>query len=106
MPDASTSPTTTASALGRVRRALLRGRHYGHAGRPRPTAQAARRRCCRAPRAWKSASISARCAPNNPGYCGALDTFYVGNLKGVSRVDQQTFIELLRRCSSTSLTSY
>src|SRR6476619_2924223 len=28
-----------------------------------------------------------------PGYCGAQDTFYVGNLKGVGRVYQQTFID-------------
>ena len=28
-----------------------------------------------------------------PGYCGAQDTFYVGTLKGVGRIDQQTFIE-------------
>jgi transposase InsO family protein len=27
-----------------------------------------------------------------PGYCGAQDTFYVGNLKGVGRIYQQTFI--------------
>jgi hypothetical protein len=26
----------------------------------------------------------------HPGYCGAQDTFYVGNLKGVGRVHQQT----------------
>ena len=26
-------------------------------------------------------------------YCGAQDTFYVGNLKGVGRVYQQTFID-------------
>jgi hypothetical protein len=26
-----------------------------------------------------------------PGYCGAQDTFYVGTLKGVGRVYQQTF---------------
>ena len=25
----------------------------------------------------------------HPGYCGAQDTFYVGNLKGVGRVYQQ-----------------
>jgi hypothetical protein len=30
----------------------------------------------------------------HPGYCGAQDTFYVGNLKGVGRVYQQTFIDL------------
>ena len=29
----------------------------------------------------------------HPGYCGAQDTFYVGNLKGVGRVYQQTFVE-------------
>lgn len=28
-----------------------------------------------------------------PGYCGAQDTFYVGHLKGVGRVYQQTFID-------------
>jgi hypothetical protein len=28
-----------------------------------------------------------------PGYCGAPDTFYVGTLKGVGRVYQQTFID-------------
>ena len=29
----------------------------------------------------------------HPGYRGAQDTFYVGNLKGVERVYQQTFID-------------
>jgi ferredoxin len=29
----------------------------------------------------------------HPGYCGARDTFYVGNLKGVGRIYQQTFID-------------
>src|SRR5437868_1103900 len=28
-----------------------------------------------------------------PGYCGAQDTFYVGTLKGVRRIYQQTFID-------------
>src|SRR3990172_2167418 len=28
-----------------------------------------------------------------PGYCGAQDTFYVGTLKGVGRLYQQTFID-------------
>ncbi|MFM8411607.1 MAG: IS481 family transposase [Alphaproteobacteria bacterium] len=28
-----------------------------------------------------------------PGYCGAQDTFYVGALKGVGRIYQQTFID-------------
>ena len=26
-----------------------------------------------------------------PGYCGAQDTFYVGNMKGAGRIYQQTF---------------
>jgi transposase InsO family protein len=29
----------------------------------------------------------------HPGYCGAQDTFYVGNLKGVGRIYQQTFLD-------------
>jgi transposase InsO family protein len=29
----------------------------------------------------------------HPGYCGAQDTFYVGNIKGVGRIYQQTFID-------------
>jgi transposase InsO family protein len=28
-----------------------------------------------------------------PGYCGAQDTFYVGTIKGVGRIYQQTFID-------------
>ena len=28
-----------------------------------------------------------------PGYCGAQDTFYVGTLKGVGRLYQQTFVD-------------
>ena len=28
-----------------------------------------------------------------PGYCGAQDTFYVGTLKGVGQIYQQTFID-------------
>jgi Winged helix-turn helix len=31
-----------------------------------------------------------------PGYCGAQDTFYVGTLKGVGRIYQQTFIVIAR----------
>jgi transposase InsO family protein len=29
----------------------------------------------------------------HPGYCGAQDTFYVGNMKGVGRIYRQTFID-------------
>jgi len=29
----------------------------------------------------------------HPGYLGAQDTFYVGTLKGVGRIYQQTFID-------------
>ena len=29
----------------------------------------------------------------HPGYLGAQDTYYVGNLKGVGRIYQQTFID-------------
>ena len=30
----------------------------------------------------------------HPGYCGAQDTFYVGNMKGLGRSHQQTFIDV------------
>jgi hypothetical protein len=40
----------------------------------------------------------------HPGYCGAQDTFYVGNLKGVGRVYQQTFIDTMRRSLAPSCT--
>jgi hypothetical protein len=30
---------------------------------------------------------------HHPGYLGAKDIFYVGNLKGVGRIFQQTFID-------------
>src|SRR5262249_37799000 len=37
-----------------------------------------------------------------PGYCGAQDTFYVGTLKGVGRIYQQTFIDTYARWLSPS----
>lgn len=39
----------------------------------------------------------------HPGYCGAQDTFYVGNLKGVGRVYQQTFIDTYAKVAFTKL---
>ena len=38
-----------------------------------------------------------------PGYCGAQDTFYVGNLKGVGRVYQQTFIDTYSKVAFAKL---
>src|SRR6184192_2681644 len=39
----------------------------------------------------------------HPGYCGAQDTFYVGNLKGVGRIYQQTFIDTYTKASFAKL---
>jgi hypothetical protein len=39
----------------------------------------------------------------HPGYCGAQDTFYVGNLKGVGRIYQQTFIDTYAKVSFAKL---
>src|SRR5262249_56210892 len=39
----------------------------------------------------------------HPGYCGAQDTFYVGNLKGVRRIYQQTFIDTYTKVSFAKL---
>ncbi len=39
----------------------------------------------------------------HPGYCGAQDTFYVGNPKGVGRVYQQTFIDTYAKVACAKL---
>jgi len=39
----------------------------------------------------------------HPGYLGAQDTFYVGNLKGVGRIYQQTFIDTYSKVAFTKL---
>jgi transposase InsO family protein len=39
----------------------------------------------------------------HPGYCGAQDTFYVGNLKGVGRVYQQTYIDTYAKVAFAKL---
>ena len=38
-----------------------------------------------------------------PGYCGAQDTFYVGNMKGVGRIYQQTFIDTYAKVAFAKL---
>ncbi len=38
-----------------------------------------------------------------PGYCGAQDTFYVGNMKGVGRIYQQTFIDTYAKVAFSKL---
>jgi transposase InsO family protein len=39
----------------------------------------------------------------HPGYCGAQDTFYVGNMKGVGRIYQQTFVDTYSKVSMVKL---
>ena len=39
----------------------------------------------------------------HPGYCGAQDTFYVGNLKGVGRIYQQTFVDTYSKVALAKL---
>jgi transposase InsO family protein len=39
----------------------------------------------------------------HPGYCGAQDTFYVGNLKGVGRIYQQTVIDTYTKVAFAKL---
>lgn len=39
----------------------------------------------------------------HPGYLGAQDTFYVGNLKGVGRIYQQTFIDTYSKVAMVKL---
>lgn len=39
----------------------------------------------------------------HPGYLGAQDTYYVGNIKGVGRIYQQTFIDTYSKVAMTKL---
>ena len=39
----------------------------------------------------------------HPGYCGAQDTFYVGNMKGVGRIYQQTFVDTYSKVTFAKL---
>src|SRR4051812_16208912 len=39
----------------------------------------------------------------HPGYLGAQDTYYVGNIKGVGRIYQQTFIDTYSRVAFAKL---
>ena len=43
------------------------------------------------------------CESACPGYCGAQDTFYVGTLKGVGRIYQQTFIDTYSKVAVVKL---
>lgn len=40
---------------------------------------------------------------HHPGYLGAQDTYYVGTIKGVGRIYQQTFICLFQSCFCEAL---
>ena len=40
---------------------------------------------------------------NVRAYCGAQDTFYVGNMKGVGRIYQQTFIDTYAKVAFAKL---
>lgn len=39
----------------------------------------------------------------HPGYLGSQDTFYVGNLKGVGRIYQQTFVDTYNKVAFCKL---
>ncbi|TMP77291.1 IS481 family transposase, partial [Pseudoalteromonas phenolica] len=39
----------------------------------------------------------------HPGYLGSQDTFYVGNLKGVGRIYQQTFVDTYSKVAFAKL---
>jgi len=39
----------------------------------------------------------------HPGYCGAQDTFYVGTMKGVGRIYQQTFVDTYSKVAFAKL---
>ena len=57
--------------------------------------------CSKGPRPRRRPT--ARFESEHPGYCGAQDTFYVGNLKGVGRIYQQTFIDTYTKAAFAKL---
>ena len=47
--------------------------------------------------------VSGEIETSHPGYLGSQDTFYVGNLKGVGRIYQQTFVDTYSKVAFAKL---
>jgi len=47
--------------------------------------------------------VSGEIETSHPGYLGSQDTFYVGNLKGVGRIYQQTFVDTYSKVAFSKL---
>lgn len=47
--------------------------------------------------------VSGEIETAHPGYLGSQDTFYVGNLKGVGRIYQQTFVDTYSKVAFAKL---
>jgi transposase InsO family protein len=47
--------------------------------------------------------ISGEIETHHPGYLGSQDTFYVGNMKGVGRIYQQTFVDTYSKVAFAKL---
>ena len=47
--------------------------------------------------------VSGEIETHHPGYLGSQDTFYVGNLKGVGRIYQQTFVDTYAKVAFAKL---
>src|SRR5215216_782963 len=54
-------------------------------------------------RAKKEKEAHGEIETEHPGYLGAQDTFYVGTLKGVGRIYQQTFIDTYSKVAMVKL---
>lgn len=52
---------------------------------------------------WLRHDLHGEFDSEHSGYCGAQDTFYVGNLKGVGRVYQQTFVDTYAKAAFVKL---
>ena len=82
---------------------------------PRPLHKTQRATCCRiftptqpeypaaSVRDYSSVAYNGEFESECPGYCGAQDTFYVGTLKGVGRIYQQTFIDTYAKVAFAKL---
>lgn len=54
-------------------------------------------------RAPKDKEAHSEIETHHPGYLGAQDTYYVGSIKGVGRIYQQTFIDTYTRVAFAKL---
>ena len=90
-------------------RTMGRKRLKGDPGHERQARSAREGRCRPKRRSWRwkrpgpRKAVLGKFESDRPGCCCAQDTFYVGNLESVGRVNQQTFIDAYAKVACAKL---